>query len=372
MIFYLVIAILLIIGIGVLFGSHYFLYFSITHFFGITNPSYGEIILAAISFLAVSFILFSVLAHWKENIFTRACYFVSGLWLGILANLVLASIFTWFVIGIFSFFSLTLEYSTLAIFFFAVAIGYSIYGTWNALHPRLKHISVHIPELPEEWRNKKIVQLSDVHIGHIHKNAFMKYVVEKVNSVNPEMIVITGDLFDGMDGGLDQPLKTMDNMIAPKGIFFITGNHETILGEKFVKSALEKTKIRMMKDGVIDVDGLKLIGINYPDHGETRDAVKILESLKDDYLGKPNILLYHSPVNIKKFKEAGINLQLSGHTHYAQIFPLGYVTKLIYKGYAYGLYKMGNYTLYVTNGTGTWGPPMRTGNIPEIVVITLK
>lgn len=372
MIFYLVIAILLVIGIAVLFGSHYFVYFSIIHFFGVIDPASSKFILAIFAFLAVSFILSSALAHFRENIFTRSYYFISSLWLGILANLVLASAVAWAIIGITSLLGLNSDYFVLGIFFFSLAVGYSVYGVWNALHPRIKNITVTIPGLPAQWKNKKIVQLSDVHIGHVHKDAFMRYVVDKINLVNPEMVVITGDLFDGMDGDLDQPLKALNDIRADKGIFFVTGNHETFLGEKFVHTALNKTKVKMMKDEVIDIDGLKLIGINYPDHGETRDAVMIIENMKKDFLEKPNILLYHSPVNIKKFSEVGVNLQLSGHTHDAQIFPLGYVAKLIFKGYNYGLYPMGNYTLYVTNGTGTWGPPMRTGNIPEIVAITLQ
>ena len=105
---------------------------------------------------------------------------------------------------------------------------------------------------------------------------------------------------------------------------------------------------------------------------EKKDIVAVLDSLKSDFLGKPNILLYHAPTNIEQIKEAGVNLELCGHTHKGQLFPLKYIVNLIYKGYGYGLHQFGDYTLYVSSGTGSWGPPMRTGSDSEIVVITLN
>jgi len=372
MIFYLVIAIFLAIGIAVLFGSHYLVYFSVIHFFGITNIQTQDYMFAATIFLAVSFVLASVFAHIKENLFTRFFYFAAGLWMGFLANFVLATLAVWAVIAGGSFWGIAPNRPILATIFFTLAVAYSLWGMWNAMHPQLKEISVTIPGLPEMWKNKKIVQLSDVHIGHVHKNSFMKYIVEKINTVGPEMVVITGDLFDGMDGDLETPLQALDEIKTTKGIHFIFGNHENFLGQDFVHKALDKTKVKIMKDEVVDIDGLKLIGINYPEHGETRDAVAVIENLKKDYFGHPNILLYHAPVNIKKFKENGVNLQLSGHTHDTQIFPLSLISRIIFKGFSHGLFEMGDYTLYVSCGTGTWGPPMRTGNTPEIMVITLQ
>jgi predicted MPP superfamily phosphohydrolase len=368
MIFYLVIVLLVLAGIIVLFGSHYFLYFTISHFYHL-NGQMENYLIAALIVLAVSFIVASIFAHVRENNFTRLFYFASGFWLGLMVNLILASLVAWVFYFLVS--RSPLDYIILSYLYLA-AFVYSLYGIWNAFHPELKHIEVPIPNLPEQWKGKKIIQISDLHIGHIFKNYFMKWVVEKINTVQPEMVVITGDLFDGMDGELINPLKSLDDIKAKRGVFFITGNHETILGNEFVNKELGKTKVRLMKDEVIDLDGLKLIGINYPDHGETRGALEILEKLKDQYFEKPNIFLYHSPVNIKKVKKMGINLQLSGHTHNAQIFPLNWIAKIIFKGYNYGLYQEENYSLYVTNGTGSWGPTMRTGNRPEIVVITLK
>ena len=157
-----------------------------------------------------------------------------------------------------------------------------------------------------------------------------------------------------------------------RGIFFITGNHENFLGTDQVFAAFQNTRVRILQDQVVDVDGLKVIGISYPKRGENKDVVGVLHSLEKYFAGKPNVFLFHAPVHIEEFKNSGVNLQLSGHTHRGQIFPFRYITELVYKGHDYGLYRMGDYTLYTTNGAGTWGPAMRTGNTPEIVVVTLQ
>lgn len=360
------------LAIVIVFGTHYLLYFSIISLFNITNSHAKNSLLVTISILAVSFIAATLVTMWKENAVTRAFYFLSAFWMGTLVNLILAITAMSIIILASQLVNFNINLPLLGTIFFTLASIYSFWGMWNAMHPEIKNITVTIPNLPEGWKGKKIVQLSDVHLGHVYRDGFMKNIVEKINTIKPEMVVITGDLFDGMDGNLAPLAKPLDDIESRDGVFFVTGNHETYLGVKDVSEALSKTKVRVMQDEVIDVDGLKLIGINYPDQDENKDIVATLKTMEEKFKGFPNIFLYHSPVNIDKFKESGVNLQLSGHTHDGQLFPINYITRMMYKGYDYGLYQMGAYTLYTTNGTGTWGPPMRTGSIPEIVAITLE
>jgi uncharacterized protein len=371
MTFYLIIASLLLVGVGVLFGSHYLLYFSVIHFFSITDKTDARILLAVIAFLSFSFILSSIVAHIKENLFTRSFYFISGFWLGLLVNLMLATSAIWTIIFVEKLSNHEINTEFLAMLLFFLALAYSVYGIRNALDPKIKNIIVTIPGLPISWKNKKIIQISDLHIGHIHKTNFIKIIVKKINAINPELIAITGDLFDGMDGNFDPPLKILNKLDPKKGIFFVTGNHETFLNTKVIFSALEKTKIKVLYDEVLDIDGLKLIGINHPEHDETKNTVEVIQKLKPQFSGKPNIFLYHTPENIYEFKNSGINLMLSGHTHRGQLFPFKYITRFLFKGFDYGLHKIDDFTVYITSGSGTWGPTMRTGNSPEIVVITL-
>lgn len=372
MLFYLIVALFITLGLAILFGSHYFLYFSLIHFFPEITKAHNETLAGVISFLAISFILFSIIAHVRESFLARIFYFLSGFWLGFLTNLVMATAVIWIIISLNNCISFSLNLKILGTIFYVSAFLFSLYGVWNAMHPKIKSISITIPNLPDRWKNKKIIQLSDLHIGHIHKDSFIKNIVKKVNFINPDLIAITGDLFDGMDGNFDFPLKIINEMNPRNGIFFVTGNHETFLNTKIIFSALEKTKIKVLHDEVLNIDGLNIIGINYPEHGETKDAIEVIEKLKPQFFGKPNIFLYHTPVNIDKFRESGINLMLSGHTHRGQLFPFQLITKLLFKGFDYGLHTVDKFTIYVTSGAGTWGPAMRTGNRPEIVVISLK
>ena len=357
---------------ALLVGSHYLAYVSTVHFFAITNNVHKKAFAASLAFLSISFILSSVLISRQENYFTRGAYLLSGYWLGILVNLLMAISAVWLVIAVYRVMGFQPKVTMLALICFGLAFMYSVYGIWNADHPQIKNITVTIPNLPQQWKNRAIVQLSDVHMGHVHRAEFLRRIVTKINAVHPDMVVITGDFFDGMDGDLQQLAQPLNDLAPEKGIFFITGNHEMFLGIDKVFAAFENTRVQILQDRVVDVDGLKVIGIGYPGHGENKDVVGVLHSLQKNFEGRPNLLLYHAPVHIDEFKNSGVNLQLSGHTHQGQIFPFRYITELVYKGYDYGLYRMGDYTLYTTNGAGTWGPAMRTGNTPEIVVVTLQ
>lgn len=362
----------LVFGLGIYFGAHYLLFFSLVRFFQIGSPQAKTILFLIILFLSLSFIFSSLLAHFKEGWLTKSFYILSGFWLGLLVNFILATAVIWLVIGLVKIAGIESSSAIVASFLFLVALGFSSYGVWNGFHPRVKNIEVKIKNLPLKWQGKNIVQLSDVHLGHIYQAPYLQKLVSQINALRPAAVFITGDFFDGMDGQLDSLVEPLNEIQAEKGIYFVTGNHETYLGADKAFAVLEKTKIRILQNEVADVSGLKIIGINYPLQGEANNEIKILESLKDKFLGQPNILLFHSPVNIEQVKEAGVNLQLAGHTHKGQLFPFGWITKLVYKGYDYGLRTDGDFSIYTTSGAGTWGPPMRTGNIPEIVQIRLK
>lgn len=369
---FLTIFVFLTLILGILFGAQFFLYFSIVRFFFIIDVSNKLAVYVSTAFMPLSFIAASALAALKENAFTKNFYILSGVLLGIGANLFLAALAAWITIWALSFTSFSISRPALAGTYFFLAVVVSFYGVWNTSHPIVKRIDVTIPSLPDSWKGKRIVQLSDVHLGYVYQPEFMHRVASQVDALHPEIVVITGDLFDGMDGELERALDPLNDIQAREGIFFVNGNHETYFGLEKSYALLEKTSIRILKDEVVDVHGLKILGISYPERGEKKDVVGVARSLEREWKGSPNILLFHAPTHIDEFAEAGINLQLSGHTHKGQIFPFNLITKLVYKGHDYGLYRKGDYTLYTTNGVGTWGPSMRIGNRPEIVEITLR
>jgi len=256
----------------------------------------------------------------------------------------------------------------------AVALGciYSGYGIWNAYHPRVRNLTVRIKNLPPAWRGKKIVQLSDVHLGNILRADFASRLVAMANAENPDLVAITGDLFDGADGKLEDLVAPLNTLHAPLGIYFVTGNHETYLGVERAYAALRTTPVRILADETVVIDGLQVIGVSYPERGRSKDFAEAITKLRSLDPALPSILLYHSPTHIAEAKAAGVSLQLSGHAHHGQIFPIQFISRLVYGRYYHGLHVEGDYTLYASSGAGTWGPTLRTGNYPEIVVIRLE
>lgn len=357
----------------ILFGSHAALGVSLAQFFQIQNLGSRILIAVGMTILSVSFIASSMLVHFYENAFTRVFYLLSGFWLGLLTYLILFSLVLWCIVWGAALFGWSRpDTVVLAIIFSLCSLGISIYGIWNAFHPKIVEVSISLPDLPNAWKGKRIVQLSDVHLGSVYRAGFLRKIIREINELHPEAVVITGDLFDGIDGQLENLIAPFDDLRSEKGVYFVTGNHETYLGSEYASRLLSEKGIRVLDDEVVDISGLALIGISYPERGVSKDISSLMRSLQPGFSGKSNILLFHAPTNIDIFKSFGVNLQLSGHTHLGQIFPFQFVTSRVYHGHDYGLYRDGDYTLYTTNGVGTWGPAMRIGNTPEIVVITLN
>ena len=240
---------------------------------------------------------------------------------------------------------------------------------------------------------KTVVQLSDVHLGAIHGVGFLNRVVDEVNALKPDLVLITGDLFDGMDGDLTGFIDPLDRIKSKEGVFFVTGNHEGYLGLEAAIGVLSKTQVYYLKDEVKDVKGLQLVGLDFPNGDGTKDPKEVFGS-KDYDPKKPTILMFHTPTNVLRTsqsligqrsdaywspdldysyaKSMGVDLQLSGHTHRGQFPPFSWFAHRIFNGHEQGLYADGTFQLYVSGGVGTWGPPLRLLNSGEIVAIKLK
>jgi len=344
---------------------------SALHFFGITAFEHRTALAVVLFLLPLSFIASSFLAHWNDGLLTRVLYFCSSLWLGVGLTLLTAFGLAWAAWGATRVFGQRPSPVWFGLAALGLTVLYSAYGVGNAYHPRLVSFTVRIKNLPPAWQGKKLVQLSDVHLGRILGADFLSRLVAKVNAQNPAMVLITGDLFDGADGNLEELVAPLNRLVAPQGIYFVTGNHETYLGVQRSCTALRTTPVRVLADERVVIDGLQVIGISYPERGHALHFAEKMAKLPGFDPALPSILLYHSPTQVAEAKAAGINLQLSGHVHQGQIFPLQFITRLMFGRYYHGLHTEGNYTLYTSSGAGVWGPMMRTGNHPEIVVINL-
>ncbi|MFA5134172.1 MAG: metallophosphoesterase [Patescibacteria group bacterium] len=352
-------------------GGHYLLYESWIYFLHISDPAIEQWLLIALGVLAISFPATLGLVHWRENGITSWAYFFASCWLGIVWYIVLATVAVLLMMLVSDWFDIVVNISVVSLALLTIALYFSAYGFWSAQYPRIRRITVRMPNLPESWIGRTAVQLSDVHLGAIHHIKFARRVVNKVNKLRPDILFITGDIFDGAGRELGLLAKPFADITPPLGTYFIIGNHETYIGLDIVFKGLQEVLFTTLRDEAVDVDGVQVVGVDYHMPGKPRDvsnAVKLVDR------AKPSIVLYHEPMieAVDAFRAAGANLVLSGHTHKGQMWPFGYITKALFKRYDCGLYVDGNFTQFTSTGVGTWGPPMRVGNRPEIVQITFE
>jgi predicted MPP superfamily phosphohydrolase len=316
--------------------------------------------------LAAGFIGMMILGSYYYNAFTRVTYTVLATWMGTFANLFFASV----ALGLLLFVTPTDLIYQVSIGVYSLALLVSVYGIWHAKQIKVARYNVQLPNLPTEWKGKRALWISDLHLGQIHGPKFADKVAKAVMKEAADIIFVGGDMYDGTGApdpyDLAEPLKAMT---APWGVFYITGNHEEFGDNSgFIHSA-NAVGMRVLMDELVNIHGLNIIGVDY---AHANDPARFKEILRDLEIepNKPSILLKHEPNNLTVAEAAGVSLQISGHTHYGQQWPFGYLAQLSYKGYAYGLKKHGNMQQLTSSGIGTWGPPVRIGSNAEMVVIT--
>lgn len=262
-------------------------------------------------------------------------------------------------------------FSTLLISFLIIIAGFL-----NALHPVVKEYTVPVGKNAGEIKNFRIAAVSDIHLGSIIRKRSIRILSEMLRDVKPDVIFLLGDIVDGEIGPVMRGdlLKYFNCPKCRDGMYAITGNHEFIGGADITIPYIEKNGIRILKDEMIVLEGnIQVIGRTDRDgmrfRGKARLPLSVLMEKTDQ--SKPVIVLDHQPVTINEAVEAGVDLQLSGHTHNGQMWPLNYLTSGIYK-VSYGYRKFWKTHIIVSSGFGIWGPRVRLGSRPEIVVVNLK
>lgn len=385
----------LIVILLITFTAHYFLFFSWSRFFSIQDGTAKSYLFVIVFFLSITFILSSIFIHMSNNPFTRIYYLLSGTWMGLMSFLLIATAIVWAVKGGFWVLDLDLPDKTiiqgLSCFFYGLAIVYTGFCHYEFYKIKINPLSVPIQNLPGQWEGKKIIHLSDLHLGGSKHQKFLKKVVALTNDQDADLILITGDLFDGATNSQEQYVSDLNNFKAKHGIMFTSGNHEIYSGVEKARKVIGNSKITVLDNQAIVIDGLQILGISYPEFKNTASF-----DFNDLHLfGKnlPTILLYHTPTSIKANDENltdvrssdyfapdiifsntinhNISLQLSGHTHAGQFFPFTWIADRVFKGFHYGLHRIDDFYINISSGTGSWGPPLRSGYLSEIVVITL-
>ncbi len=259
----------------------------------------------------------------------------------------------------------------------AVTVFFTVLaGHINAISPVIREINIKTGISNQERQSMTIAMASDIHLGTIVGKKRIEKIVDKINSVDADIILLAGDIVDeDLAPVIRQNLgQTLSQLNAPLGVYAVTGNHEYIGGAKEAVAYLTNHGINILSDTAIKLfDNIYLAG---REDFESRrfDGIKrksiqsILQHVSD---GSFTIMMDHQPVAITEASEAGVGLLLCGHTHHGQLWPLNYVTDAVFLN-SYGLRQFGRTLVYVSNGVGSWGPPVRIGNRPEIVKITLQ
>ncbi|KAB2954288.1 metallophosphoesterase [Heliorestis acidaminivorans] len=251
-----------------------------------------------------------------------------------------------------------------------------LYGSWNAHNPRITSYEIPIAKSAGPLEELKIVVVSDLHLGNIVKNDRLLKMVNMVKELDPDLILLPGDIIDEDPGPFaEQDMKaTFGKLNPPYGIFAALGNHEYIGGHwEDIIVHLEEAGVTVLQDEYKKVDDrFYIVGRDDRSrHHFAGSARKSLaEVMTDVEQGLPILLMDHQPLDLEEAVEQGVDLQVSGHTHRGQLFPFNFVTHFMFET-DWGHLKKGDSNFVVSTGYGTWGPPIRTGNWPEVVEITL-
>ena len=256
--------------------------------------------------------------------------------------------------------------------------GVTGFGMWSAFHPPVvSEVAVRLPGLPKALDGFSIVHLSDIHVGPVIQRRFMEELVSRCNALRPDLVCITGDLVDGHVPSLAPAVSALSGLTARHGTYFVTGNHEYYWGHAVWADALERMGVRVLRNRHVRIGdaaaSFDLVGVDDWSAGRSGFAqgYDLDAALAGRDVERASVLLAHQPSNWKKAAdEAGMGLQLSGHTHGGQFFPFTLAVSAIWEHDA-GLFQRGDKHLYVSRGTGFWGPPLRVGSEPEVVKVTL-
>lgn len=259
------------------------------------------------------------------------------------------------------------------------AVLLSAWGVYNAVRvPRIKTLAISVPNLPPAFNGYRIVQLTDTHASGLLPEYWQAAVVKRANDLNPDLIVITGDLADGSTTARARDVAPLRDLHAPDGVLSIPGNHEYYSDYADWMAAYKALGLQMLENEHILIqrgtDTLAVAGLT------DRQAVSfgqpapdLSAALQGIPEGVPIILLDHRPEKAREHADAGIGVQLSGHTHGGQILGAHWLTQWANAGFVSGLYRLGDMTLYVSNGTGLWnGLAVRLGRPSEITQILLR
>jgi predicted MPP superfamily phosphohydrolase len=324
-----------------------------------------------LGFLSVSFVAASLLAYRYTNAPLRAFYRAAAVWMGMLTFLFFAAVFSWVLFGVTRWAGHDVNFHRTVELLFAAAAVAGFCGVINASWTRITRTTVRLANLPAAWRGRTAALISDVHLGHVRNGHFLRRMVAKILREEPDAIFIAGDLYDGTAIDARRAAEPLGKLVAPHGVYFVAGNHEQFRDDSKYLDAITAAGVRVLSNEKVEADGLQIAGVPYlsATHGE--HFASVLRGIRLDR-DRASILLTHAPDHPEVAEAAGVSLQLSGHTHLGQFVPWSWMARRMYRQFVYGLSRIGKMQVFTSSGAGTWGPPLRLGSNPEIVMLQFE
>jgi predicted MPP superfamily phosphohydrolase len=254
---------------------------------------------------------------------------------------------------------------------FGAALLAGLYAVLNAAWTRITRTTVRLENLPAAWRGRRAALISDLHLGHVRNGSFLRRVVAKILREKPDAIFIAGDLYDGTAIDARRAAEPLSRLAAPHGVYFVAGNHEQFQDDRKYLDAIQAAGVRILSNEKVEVDGLQIVGVPYRNAVKSGRFASVLRGVGLDP-DRASILLTHAPDHPEIAEAAGVSLQLSGHTHLGQFIPWSWMARRIYHQFVYGLSQIGKMQVFTSSGAGTWGPPLRLGSNPEIVLLEFQ
>lgn len=359
-------------------SSNYYLFVRGLQVFSL-NPTLKRTFIVIFWTLVPMFIVGSVLERSFSSAFSEWVYRIGAFWLAFMLYFAIAAVLIDLVRISNYFFHFLPTFSgimklRLGLIVVSLVSVIVIAGHINALWINVKEIPLTIQKKVSGVSEIKILLASDIHLGALIGERREKRLLEIIREQKPDLVLLAGDLVDGeIAPVLRKNLgRHIQEISTPYGVYAISGNHEYIGGIDKTLPYLKSINIRMLIDEVITLpNGIQLVGRNDHSAGRGSNAPKPLAELISGIdRSKPIIVLNHQPYNLQEAVDAEVDLHLSGHTHNGQLWPFNYLIKGIFE-LSWGYLKKENTHFYVSSGYGTWGPPVRIGNRPEVVVFKL-
>ncbi len=356
---------------ALLIALHLAVYRTFEAAFGAAPAPWDFVFMWCFVALSFTFVSASVASRRSRNPIVAAYYAFAAYWFGLISFLFVGAVGFFIVVRILYPQNIYIAPDVIGGVIFGAAIVAWLYSVWQGGRAEAVDIAVTLPGLPESWHGRKVVFISDVHLGQVRGIRFAAKVAKKIREMSPYALFIGGDLFDGPacdEMAVIAPLAKLAGEL-PGGAWFVTGNHEYILAEpdRAIR-AVREAGIRILANEKADIDGICLIGVDDRNTHVAGSLHAVLSSIPIDP-ARPSILLKHVPSDVDVAAEHGISLELCGHTHNGQIFPFQWIVRRLFRGYGYGLHAYGSTHIYTSSGVGTWGPPIRFGTRSEVVRI---